>query len=247
MMRTTATLAARTASFGLLLLCLFLASTASAQNRSLSEGPVVRRQLLFRSDKVEIAPALGMALGGVYEREVMLGAAVRYHLTNSFSAGLNLHFSPYQIQSSLAANLETASPEVARELDYATQTALVDVHLSYVPIGGKVNLLGRTTYYYDFYLGAGIGGALLTSDSDDLSGFKFGPALTAGFRLFVTDNIAINLRATSYLYNSALAQRTFIADNGRPLPQQIEERFRAHTLGLIGVSIFLPGDVRVSR
>jgi outer membrane beta-barrel protein len=232
----------------LLLAVVFVPEFAAAQERSLSEGPVVRRQLLFRSSKVEIAPALGLSLGGVYQRDVLVGAAIRYHLTNSFSAGLNVAVSPIALDTSLASNLATASPEVSREMDYSRQFGLVDAHLSYVPIGGKVNLLGNNTYYYDFYVAAGIGGALIQSDSSDLSGFKFGPALTAGIRFFVSDNIALNFRTTSYFYSSAIAQRTVIdGESGLRFPQAIEERFRAHTMGLVGISVFLPGDVRVSR
>ena len=80
-----------------LLVLLSFASVASAQNRSLYEGPVVRRELLYRSSKLEIAPALGVAFGGIYEREIMVGAAFRYHLTNSFSVGLNANFAPATI------------------------------------------------------------------------------------------------------------------------------------------------------
>jgi outer membrane beta-barrel protein len=239
--------AARFLALVVALLVLCVAQQAVAQSRSLFEGPVVRRQLLFRSSKLEVSPALGMALGGVYQREVMVGLTGRYHLTNSFAAGLNVHVSPIALNSSLVDNLATTSPEVARQMAYATQTALLDAHLSYVPMGGKFHLFNGRTYYYDFSLTAGVGGALLSSDSDELAGFRFGPALGAGMRIFVTDNIALNFRATSYLYSSALSQRIERTSTGLPSPQPIEERFRANTIGLIGVSIFLPPDVRVSR
>lgn len=228
-----------------LLVSLSFASFAAAQNRSLYEGPVVRRELLYRSSKMEIAPALGVAFGGIYEREIMAGAAFRYHLTNSFSVGLNVNYG-IGMDSSLTNNLATASPEVSRQVETSVQTLLTDVHVSYVPIAGKINLFGNNTYHYDFSIGAGVGGALLSSDAEDIAGFKFGPALTLGMRFFVTDNIAINLRTTSYFYASALAQR-IVVDNGVRAPQPFEERFRAHTIGMLGVSIFLPGDVRVSR
>jgi outer membrane beta-barrel protein len=221
-------------------------SVAAAQNRSLYEGPVVRRELLYRSSKVEIAPALGFAFGGIYEREIMVGAAFRYHLTNSFSVGLNANFTPVSLDSSLTNNLATANPEVSREVETSFQRLLTDVHVSYVPIAGKINLFGNHTYHYDFSVGAGVGGALLASDADDIAGFKFGPALTFGMRFFVSDNIAINLRTSSYFYASALAQR-IVVDNGVRSPQPFDERFRAHTIGMLGISVFLPGDVRVSR
>jgi outer membrane beta-barrel protein len=228
-----------------LLVSLSFASFAAAQNRSLYEGPVVRRELLYRSSKMEIAPALGVAFGGIYQREIMAGAAFRYHLTNSFSVGLNVNYG-IGMDSSLTDNLATASPEVSRQVETSVQTLLTDVHVSYVPIAGKINLFGNSTYHYDFSIGAGVGGALLSSDAEDIAGFKFGPALTLGMRFFVTDNIAINLRTTSYFYASALAQR-IVVDNGVRAPQPFEERFRAHTIGMLGISIFLPGDVRVSR
>jgi outer membrane beta-barrel protein len=229
-----------------LLVLLSFGSVASAQNRSLYEGPVVRRELLYRSSKLEIAPALGVAFGGIYEREIMVGAAFRYHLTNSFSVGLNANFAPVSLDSSLTNNLATANPEVSREVETSFQRLLTDVHVSYVPIAGKINLFGNHTYHYDFSVGAGVGGALLSSNADDIAGFKFGPALTLGMRFFVSDNIAINLRTSSYFYSSALAQR-IVVDNGVRAPQPFEERFRAHTIGMLGISVFLPGDVRVSR
>lgn len=229
-----------------LLVLVSFASVASAQNRSLSEGPFVRRELLYRSSRVEIAPSLGVAFGGIYEREIMVGAAFRYHLTNSFSVGLNANFAPVSLDSSLTNNLATANPEVSREVETSFQRLLTDIHVSYVPIAGKINLFGNHTYHYDFSVGAGVGGALLSSDADDIAGFKFGPALTMGMRFFVSDNIAINLRTSTYFYASALAQR-IIVDNGVRAPQPFEERFRAHTIGMLGISVFLPGDVRVSR
>lgn len=70
------------------------ASDASAQTRSLQEGPSVRRQLLFRSARFELAPSVGTSFGTSYQRSVIIGATARYHLTNAFSAGLNLGAAP---------------------------------------------------------------------------------------------------------------------------------------------------------
>ena len=86
---------------------------ASAQTRSFEEGPVVRRMLLFRSNKLELAPSLGVAFGNVYQRELFLSVLGRYHLTNSFALGLNVSLGPVALNTPIAGNLEEIEPENA--------------------------------------------------------------------------------------------------------------------------------------
>ena len=221
---------------------------ARAQSRSLQSGPVVRRQLLFRSDRLEVSPMLASSVAPVYRRTIFLSVAGRYHLTNSFSLGLNANLGGLNMNTSIARNYEDANAEVAGSqrpaLEYATPLLLTDFHLSYVPIHGKVNLFNNIVHW-DFYITGGVGGALIQSDADDLSGFEFGPAIGVGLRTFVTDKFAVNILFQDYLYESADAQEFCCGPRGEPRPASV--RFRSHIVGGAGVSIFLPSDVRVSR
>lgn len=226
---------------------LTLPAVAEAQSRSLQEGPVVRRQLLYRSARFELTPAIGTAIGPVYQRELFLAVSGRYHVNNSLAIGLNANAGLLGLNTSIANNYEVADPIGARELHYARQTMLLDVHLAYSLFTGKMSLMSKLIQYLDLYVAAGGGGALITADSaaEDLGGFKFGPALTVGLRVFLGDQFALNVRFTDYLYASADAQR--VRRGPPPSPQPVQERFRSHFVGTVGVSIFFPGEVRVSR
>lgn len=216
-------------------------SDAHAQSRSFDEGPSVRRQLLHRSSRLEISPTLGSSFGRSYQRDLVLNVGLRYFLTNSFGVGINV-MGGYAMDTSLAENYRIADPLGARNLRYATQSFLVDGHISYSPLSGKFNLIGNKVFHYDLYLTLGVAAVLVGGEADDLSGLRFGPAVSLGLRTFVTDQIAVTLQVSDYLYSSAEAQR-FSATGGLP----VEESFSNHFFGTIGVSIFFPGKVRISR
>lgn len=228
---------------------LVFSADVAAQSRSFQSGPVVRRQLLYRSDRMELAPMIGSGIAPVYQRTLFLSVAARYHLTNSFSLGVNANLGALSLDTSVARNYEEIRDEIpgARrpELEYATPLLMTDFHLSYVPLHGKVNLLGSHILHWDMYLTAGVGGALISSDADDLSGFEFGPAIGVGIRTFVQDRMAVNILFQDYLYSSADAQEFCCGAGAEPVP--VEERFRNHVVGSIGVSFFFPSEVRVSR
>jgi outer membrane beta-barrel protein len=221
---------------------------AEAQSRSLQSGPVVRRQLLFRSDRLEVSPMIASSIAPVYQRTIFLTVAGRYHLTNAFSLGLNANVGGLNLNTSVARNYEDSIVEIPGSrrpsLEYATPLLLTDFHLSFVPLHGKVNLFNNILHW-DFYLTAGVGGALISSDSDDLSGFEFGPAIGVGLRTFVSDKFAVNVLFQDYLYSSADAQEICCGPRGEP--REVNDRFRSHVVGGAGVSIFFPSDVRVSR
>ncbi len=233
--------------FAFLALTVFAADVA-AQSRSLQSGPVVRRQLLYRSDRLELAPSIGTSIAPVYQRTLFLSVAARYHLTNAFALGVNANLGGVNLNTSIARNYDEISGEIAGSerpsLEYATPLLMADFHLSLVPIHGKLNMLGHILHW-DMYLTAGVGGVVVTSDSDDLAGFEFAPAIGVGLRTFIMDKLAINVLFQDYLYSSADAQQ--FCCGARPEPGPVEERFRNHIVGSVGVSIFFPSDVRVSR
>lgn len=219
---------------------------AWAQSRSVQSGPAVRRELLFRSDRVELVPALGLQIGGVYKRPVMVGATFRYHLTNSVSLGVNANVSMFSFDTQITNDFETQSRSVPASerptLAFAEPLLLTDFHFGYVPFHGKFNIFGNRTLHFDVHLTLGVAAALIQSDSDDLSGMEFGPAIGVGLRTFFSDQLALNLRFSDYLYSSADAQR-FDGEIAGP----VNSSFRNHVVAMVGISVFFPGEVRVSR
>ena len=218
---------------------LAIPTTVFAQTRSLEEGPIIRRQLLFRSDRVEIEPGLAHSLNDPYRRTLFLNAGFNYHLTNAFSLGLTVGWGALNYNSNILDNIEaSADPQVSRSLGFAEKTLLGNFHLAYVPFFGKWNFLEVGTVNWDFHVLAGVGAALLSSETPDLEGFRFGPAFGAGLRFFFDGDMALSVNVVDHMFSSADVQRGGV---------RAEEEFSHTVLFSLGVSFFVTGDLRVSR
>ncbi len=216
-------------------------SEASAQRRaSLEEGPIVRRQLLYRSSRFELQPRIGATLNDSFKRNIMAGLDLNYYLTNKFGLGVGGYFGAVKLNTDLLDQIEgTVGTD---GLAFTTTTALFAAHISYVPIFGKLALFGNIIADYDLHLLAGFGGGLLGAegaiDDEKLSGFKPGAMLGVGFRLFVADSVAVTVDFRDYLFSSADIQEGALDPT-----TELRNNF---AVGL-GVSFFFPGEVPISR
>ncbi len=215
-----------------------VSSEAAAQSRSLTTGPVVRRQLLYRSSKLELSPMISAMFNNSYQVPVYAGLTFRYHLTNAVALGVDLNASPVAWNRRVLRDLKREDQELFREVDVANSPLLFNFHISYAPITGKFNLLGNNIAHFDFHIVAGAGGALQSADSSSLSGMHFGGVIGAGVRVFVSDGVAITTRVTDYIYPNGEAVRGVGA---------ADERWRQHYVVGMGVSFFFPKSVYVSR
>ncbi len=221
-----------------LLVCVAFQATGFAQSRSLEEGPIVRRQLLYRSDRIEVMPSLAHTLNDPYRRTLFLDVGANYHLTNTFSLGLNAGWGALKYNSNILDEVEATNPSVARTLGFAETTLLFNFHVGWVPYYGRFNFLEATTVNFDLHLIGGLAAALLTSDSPSLEGFKFGPAFGAGLRFFLNGDTALTINIVDHMFSSAEVQRG---------EQRPEEEFSHNILLSVGVSFFVTGELRVSR
>ena len=119
---------------------------------------------------------------------------------------------------------------------------MADFHIGYVPFHGKLALFGKHTIHFDFHILLGVAVAMVQSDSDDLAG----TGVRAVDRHRRTDLLERSARAQHPLpglpVHGADAQRVV-----QGVGLEVEESFRNHITGLIGLSVFFPADVRVSR
>jgi outer membrane beta-barrel protein len=208
---------------------------ASAQSRSFEEGRPVRRQLLYRSSRVEIAPSIGGLFGNGYQIPFYIGVSGSYHLTNSLALGIDINGSPVALDRKVVDDI---SPELRPQISIADTPLLTNFHVSYAPIVGKMNAFKNKIAHFDVHFIAGVGGALQTSENPALQGFEFGAVVGVGARIFIDDGIALFARFTDYIYSNAEAAREL---------QTPEEKWRNHFYTQVGVSFFLPGQVYVSR
>lgn len=242
-MRTTALVLAFVTAAGLLAVP---AIAFAERQTSLEEGPIVRRKVLFRSSRFELAPRLGFTMNDAYKRNLLVGVDANYHLTNHFALGANFGYGVLASNTDLLDQVNSeVDPAISNDLRYATTQMVFDAHVAYVPLFGKISIMDSTVMNYDLSLELGFGGSLVAgitdgnpSGADKLSGFKPAPVLGIGFRLFVSDNIAVNLSLKDYIYSSADVQE------GATTP---EEELRNNFVFGMGASFFFPSEVKVSR
>ncbi len=214
---------------------MLVGATAFAQSALMDEGAAIRRQKLLRNERLELIGDLGTTAGEVYERGALIGLGARYYINDTLGAGLQLDIAPAFFDTSVTANFN-ADPTVDATFGHAALSTAVEVQ--YVPWVGKLNWVDRRVVRYDISTHLGLGGALRTSDSDALAGFKFGPTVGISLRFFYTDQVAFHVRATDYLYTAADVQSE---------KQSPDEAFSNHVVGMVGISYFIPSFVPLSK
>ena len=213
------------------------------------DGPIVRRKLLYRSTRFEVAPQLGVTINDAFRRNMLVGANFAYHLTNSFGIAASAGYGILQFDTNLSESIETElaaeNEELLADISYSYIEWMADLGLSYVPIFGKFSLLKSATVNYDINLTAGVsvvneavdpaieGGSI----DESIGGIRPGGFVGVGMRLFLSDGLSLNFQLKDLIYNRAEISSRNLGE------AEIANTF----VGFVGVSLFLPGEVKISR
>lgn len=234
---------------GVLLALVVLApSTAMAEDDATSDGPIVRRKVLYRSTRFEVAPQIGLTFNDAFRRNYTAGAALQYHLTNEFGIGLSGGFGVIHSNTDLSNNigdtLAASNPAAANNISFSQINWLVDLTLSYVPIFGKFNIFQSITVPYDFHLQGGLAvvneaGVALVEGNDidsEIEGIRPGGVIGGGVRLFLSDMLSLNVDLKTLLVTRAPVSSGSANAELKPT-----------MFATVGLGIFLPGSVKISR
>lgn len=226
------------------------------QIESYSEGPTVRRKLLYRSGRMELQPMLGMTAGDSYLRNGVGGLNFSYYLTNAIGLGLTAGYSFLHPETSLAKNvkitLANQGDETLDELDFSYLQWFAGLEFNYVPIFGKFSVMNSLIANYDFHLMAGVtmvgrnacsasnpqqacaknGG----SGTSEMKGVRPAMTLGAGFRMFLGDAYAVNFQVRDHLY-----RRAEVSTN------EVNPKFANNLMVTMGFSLFFPQAVKISK
>ncbi|MCB9739089.1 MAG: hypothetical protein H6747_07460 [Deltaproteobacteria bacterium] len=216
---------------------IFAPSLALADDVLAGAKPV-RRSLLMRESRHEVTGLAGMTLGDPYVRNILLGARYDMHLYDWLSFGGRL-------QVGLPVTTETydeVDTKVTRTNDTfameATSLRLLGLaHVSVSPLVGKLLIFGESPTQYDIHVDLLGGIAGIGSTGDALtSGVSLALGVGAGFRLFFSDVLALNMGLETLTADRALAVNRDSKEAGKKL--------RFNTMLTIGVSFFMPPKVR---
>lgn len=225
---------------------LSLPSMVFAQETTTADesGPIVRRKLLYRSTRFEAAPHVMMTVNDTFRRNLAAGLALNYHLTNEVSLGGSFAFSLLHFNSDLSNNNESVlSDSDLNEITYSQNLFAADAGFYYAPIFGKFTLFKSTTTNYDIHVGAGFSIVNETAHAaadgvpdKTLEGIRPGGFVSLGARFFLSDMLSLNIDWKNRFYNRALIS-TGTSDADLSWVPEVA----------IGIGIFLPGTVKISR
>ncbi len=216
---------------------------------SLEEGSIVRRQLLHRAGRFELEPKATFTLNDAYVRNGIFGLSASYFLDNSFgltaSAGIGALGFDTSLRRNLEGQMENRGGADLAETAYSNVGWVVDTGLVYAPAFGKFSVLNSMFSHYDFHF---LGGMAIINESaesaagDDgeihpeLEGIRPGGMFGAGMRFFLSDGISMNFQVRNYLFPRAEISQG-----------DAEPRLGNMVMLSVGMGIFLPGDVQISR
>lgn len=216
----------------------------------IESSQVVRRKLLFRSTRMEVAPLVGFTLADPFNRNILAGANASFHLTNEFGIGATFAYGVASPQTSLGEALNDPAAGVPPEQLNSFATTRINwvasVEGSYVPLFGKLSIMNGLILNYDFHLLFGVGfvnqvGVTATGvdnlAASNLTASTVAPTVGVGTRFYINDFVSFNTQLRDYIYSSPAVS------NGTNSESDLQNRLMLS----MGISIFLPTAVKVSR
>ena len=188
-----------------------ISATASAANiagprqsalERLENGDAIRHRLLLRGGRFDITPSLGFTLNDAFRRNILFGAQLSYHLSDSFAVGATV-MGGLGLDSSLADRIKSERPERAKNGAYTDVKLLGSLERVYTPLVGKFAALGRYVFAYDMHALLG-GGVIMTGGDSNLDDVPIAPVVGLGMRVFFEDWMSVTVQVRDYIYSSAL-------------------------------------------
>ena len=218
---------------------------------SLETGDPIRHLMLFHSGRFELQPLAQFGINETFQQSIGFGISLAYYFRNDLGIGATFSYNPIFIDGDEldAVKKDDYNDGVVSTLAIAQPTMNFDVSLYYMPAIGKFSLFGWILNY-DLHISGGFGAIIMDTvcgaggsacndaKNKNLEGAKFAGVIGVGVRFFFNNFVALNLDLKNYL--------TKYADFSRG-PADDRARFKDFVVGTVGVSIFLPTSVYMSR
>lgn len=225
----------------------------------------VQNRFFIKTNRFELAPAIGYVPNNAFVSNYYGGAFVAYHFSETFSAEGAFVYAPNSGDSgvkNLTKTLVAIAYESNQETTFKQPLDRLQIgaifSARFAPIYGKINLLGEGVLNFDVYGTAGVGLLVITKDYASVSPeYKSGasdnpvllesspsseanPAINLGigFDFFLTQSLALKIDARSEIYFAKEPDYGNKKANGDP--EDLNSRVYNTFLTTAGISIFIP-------
>jgi outer membrane beta-barrel protein len=212
----------------------------------LEEGDAIRNRVQYRGGRFMVAPMLGFTLNDPYQRNILMGASLSYHFTESIGVGLTGLASPFGgLNSDLADQVESERPERS-DGGFSNVGVLASLEFLYTPFAGKLALFGRKVLNYDMHLVAGVGGAKL-GGAEKIDEFAIAPVAGVGLRTFVLDWLDVNFEVRDYIYSGAINSVTNNETSDGSERTKADAEWSNHFALMVSAGFHFPREPEIKR
>jgi outer membrane beta-barrel protein len=260
------------------LVCLPTVARAEKERKSpLTDAPVIRKRLELRDKRFEAGVGVGVSIGQDFYNALLVMPKLAFHFTDwiSLAAVGGYNMTPdwkSSFNNDVYAKLP-ADGDPTIKSPYKSEAAPTMNHIKYVamgqvefiPLSGKIALLGSLFSYFDFYVLAGAGivnlaaagvqpGACAASNVPNNPGnspkcqANVGTELMGNFGVgahaFLTHWMALNLELRDLLYKNNASGRDV---NGDGVTDANDLELSNNWIFSLNFQFFLPGKAKISR
>ena len=179
-------------------------------SKRLEGETAVRQRSLLRFQRFTAGLGLGNAIGNAFRTSSTIGLDLHYFISDSVSLGVNAFFALPRLTDMgdqiVGKYASTSRKALYSEENFSAVGIGASFEVTYVPIVGKLSLLGQSNQKYDIFLLGGLGALTQqganVAKTKDFSSLAIAPALGLGMRIFVNPNLAVSLTLRNYIYSS---------------------------------------------
>jgi outer membrane beta-barrel protein len=224
-------------ALGVCLAAAFAPAVAAADD-VLAGSDSVRRALLYRASRHEIAGLVGTTLGDPYIRNILPGARYDFHLYDWLSFGGRLQVGiPVETTTYNEVDVKVTRNNETFVMEASSIRMLGLAHVSVSPLVGKLMVLNGGSVHFDIHFDLMAGLAAIGSTGDALT-TGAGPSFGAGggFRVFFSDIVALTAGLEALTTNRALSVNRDSKEEG--------QKVRFNTVLNVGLSFFMPPKMK---
>ncbi len=200
----------------------------------LANSPVVRRQLMPRAGRHELAGLFGTSLGDPYVRNLLPGVRYDWHLFDWLSVGGRLQFG-IPVTTAMFEEIDTkvAHSNESFEMEASSLRFIGLCHASVSPLVGKLLAFSSLPVNFDLHFDLSAGVVGVGSNGPDLEagvGFSFGAG--GGVRIFLSRVLALTFDLQAISADRALSVNRDSKEAGG--------KTRFNMIFDVGLSFFMP-------
>lgn len=200
----------------------------------LANSPMVRRQLLPRAGRHELAGIFGTSVGDPYVRNLLPGVRYDWHLFDWLAVGARLQFG-IPVQSAMFEEIDTkvTAGNETFEMEASNLRFIGLVHASVSPLVGKLLTFSSSPVNFDLHLdlSGGVVGVGTNGNNID-AGVGLSLGVGGGLRIFLSRVLALTVDLQAITADRALSVNRDSKEDGG--------KVRFNTIVNFGLSFFMP-------